>query len=234
MIMTLRYTIFILITLSSLKGQWLSFDLSKADKSTFEKQVEPTIISAALSGGQSTLIRLTQNKRLGVAVSMYMGFDIAFSSYQSNPLLHPFMLEGQFLVTDNLAIKGKMNLISNKGETVNIAGYGFNYLEDSWFTSIYLGWLKGPTHLRIRYVDSAFIVKRTVADIPVLLGLGYNNYRGSIIRFEKDDISRSIDNSITYLIAGTELRISALDFELQARINSKFFQLNFTIFRLFF
>ena len=232
--MILRYILFSLICFSPLTSQWLSFDLSKADISTFKEQVEPTIISSALTGGQSTMLSLTQNQRLGITVSMPMGWALASSSYQSNPLLHPFMVEGQFLVTGNLVLKGKMNLFSNDGETVQAAGYGCNYLAESWFTSISFGWLEGPAHLRVRYVDSAIIGNRTIAETPILFGIGFNKFSGSILEFDNVDIPRKIDNFITYLIAGTEYQFGGIDINLQTQIHPKFIQLNLTISRLFF
>ena len=78
--MILRYILFSLICFSPLTSQWLSFDLSKADISTFKEQVEPTIISSALTGGQSTMLSLTQNQRLGITVSMPVGWALASSS----------------------------------------------------------------------------------------------------------------------------------------------------------
>ena len=232
--MILRYILFSLICFSPLTSQWLSFDLSKADISTFKEQVEPAIISSALSGGQSTMLSLTQNQRLGITVSMPVGWALASSSYQSNPLLHPFMVEGQFLVTENLVLKGKMNLFSNDGETVQATGYGCNYLAQSWFSSISLGWLEGPAHLRVRYVDTAIIGNRTIAEAPILIGIGFNKFRGSILGFDNDDIPRIIDNFITYLIAGTEYQFGGIDINLQTQLHPKFIQLNLTISRLFF
>ena len=232
--MILRYILFSLICFSPLTSQWLSFDLSKADISTFKEQVEPTIISSALTGGQSTMLSLTQNQRLGITVSMPVGWALASSSFQSNPLLHPFMVEGQFLVTENLVLKGKMNLFSNGGETVQATGYGCNYLAQSWFSSISLGWLEGPAHLRVRYVDTAIIGNRTIAEVPILIGIGFNKFRGSILGFDNDDIPRIIDNFITYLIAGTEYQFGGIDINLQTQLHPKFIQLNLTISRLFF
>jgi len=232
--MDFRSIIFILICFSRLNSQWLSFDLSEADVVTFKKQVEPTIISVAISGGQSTMLNLTQNQRFGITFSIPMGWDLSLSSYESNPLLNPLMLEGQVLVTENLVLIGKMNIFSNSKETINAAGYGCNFISDSWATNISMGWLEGPTHLRVRYVDSSIIGKRTLAKVPILLGVGYNNYRGSIKGFDNIDIPKSIDNSISYLITGTELIIEGVNVELQVRLNSKFFQFNFTIFHLFF
>jgi len=232
--MILRFLISCLIFSSFLTSQWISFDVSKADAATFVKQVKPTILSSALTGGRSTMLNLTQNQRLGIAVSMPVGWDIAKTSYQSNPFIHPFMVEGQFLITENLVIKGKMNMFSNGEESVQAAGYGCNYFANSWFSSVSIGWLEGPKHLRVRYVDTAITIKRSLFNMPVFFGAGFNKYRGNILGLNSDDIPRLIENSISYLITGTEIRFNGIDIEIQTQIHSKFVQFNVTIFRLFF
>lgn len=230
----LRFLISCLIFTSFLTSQWISFDLSKADASTFVKQVKPTIISSVLTGGRSTLLNLTPNQRLGITVSIPIGLDIAKTSYQSNPFIHPLMVEGQFLITENLVLKGKMNMFSNGEESVQAAGYGCNYFANSWFSSVSIGWLEGPKHLRIRYVDTAITIKRSLFNMPVLFGAGFNKYKGNILGLNSDNMPGLIENSITYFITGTELQFAGIDIELQTQIHSKFVQFNVTIFRLFF
>lgn len=222
-----------IICFSPLPGQWISFDLQKANLSKFKKQVEPTIISTALTGGRSTMLKLNQNQRFGIAISTPLGWTF-ISSYQSNPLLQPFIIEGQFLLTENLVIKGKMNMFSNNEETIQTVGYGCNYLGDSWFSSVSLGWLEGPEHLRVRFVDTAFIMKRDISEIPILLGAGFNDYKSSILRIDGENIPRSIANSITYLIIGNTWQVYGTDIEIQSQIHSKFIQLNVTLSHLFF
>ena len=232
--MIFRFIIYCLIFTSFLTSQWISFDLSKADAATFDKQVEPTIISSVLTGGRSTLLNLTPNQRLGIAVSMPIGWDIAKTSYQLNPFIHPFMVEGQFLITENLVLKGKMNMFSNGEESVQVAGYGCNYFANSWFSSVSIGWLEGPKHLRVRFVDTAVTMKKSLFNMPVLFGAGFNKYRGNILGLNSDELPGKIENSISYLIAETELQFSGIDIELQTQIHFKFVQFNVTIFRLFF
>lgn len=231
--MIFRFVLCCLFCYTQLVGQWISFDLTKADVSTFKGQVEPTIISSALIGSRSTILPLSKNQRFGISVSIPIGWTFE-TSFQSNPLLQPFIVEGQYLTTGNLIFKGKINMFSNGEETVQTAGYGCNYFADSWFTSVSLGWLDGPAHLRLRYVDTALIMKRKFAETPILFGMGFNKYRSRILGFTDESIPTSIKNSITYLIAGTSYYSNGIDIEIQTQIHSRFIQLNLTFSHLFF
>ena len=77
-------------------------------------------------------------------------------------------------------------------------------------------------------------MKRNISEIPILLGTGFNDYKGSILGIDGENIPRSIANSITYLIVGTTWQAYGTDIEFQSQIHSKFFQLNVTLSRLFF
>jgi hypothetical protein len=70
--------------------------------------------------------------------------------------------------------------------------------------------------------------------MPAFFGAGFNKYRGNILGLNNDELPGKIENSISYLIAGTELQFSGIDIELQTQIHFKFVQFNVTIFRLFF
>ncbi|HJL75519.1 MAG TPA: hypothetical protein QGF08_06630 [Candidatus Marinimicrobia bacterium] len=231
--MIFRFILLYTACLTPLSSQWISFDLEKADVTAFKKQVEPTIVSSALTGGRSTMLSLSQNQRFGIAVSIPLGWTFV-SSYQSNPLLQPFIIEGQFLLTENLVLNGKMNMFSIGETSVHAAGYGCNYFGETGFTSVSLGWLEGPQHLRIRYADIAFIMKKYISEIPLFLGVGFDDYKGSILKIDDENIPKSITGSMTYLITGTTFQVYGTDIEFQTQLHSKFLQLNVTFSRLFF
>ncbi len=217
-----------------LSGQWLSFDLSEANSNNFLKQTEPIIRSSVLSLGQPALMDLSETKRFGIAISFPLGWDVTNTSIQTNPHVFLPIAEGQILVTNNLVLKGKMNLLSPKNESVNAAGYGMEYHEQTWATSVSLGWLEGPTHLRVRSIDFNILWRRTLSEIPINFGIGHNNYRASFRNFDNEKIPSRRENAFTYFILGTRHHLKMFDINIQTQIHSKFIQINLQLLRSFF
>lgn len=226
--------IYFMVILVPVSGQWISFDLSEVNSNNFIKKTEPILISSVLSLGQSTLMDLSETKRFGIAISFPLGWDVTNTSIQTNPHVFPPMAEGQILVTNNLVLKGKMNLLSPKDETVNAAGYGMEYHEQTWATSASVGWLEGPTHLRVRTIGFSIVWRRSFTNIPINFGIGYNNYRASFRNFDEEEIPTISENSLTYFILATQYHLRMFDINIQTQIHSKFIQLNFQLLKSFF
>ena len=215
-------------------GQWQTFDLSEANSAIFIKQTEPILISSVLSLGQPTLMDLSETKRFGIVISFPLGWDVTHTSIQTNPHVFPPIAEGQILVSNNLVLKGKMNLLSPKDEPVNAAGYGVEYHEQTWATSVSVGWLAGPTHLRVRTIGFSILWRRTLSEIPINFGIGHNNYRASFRNFDNEEIPSINENSLTYFVLATRYHLKMFDVNIQTQIHSKFVQLNIQLLRSFF
>ncbi len=183
--------------------QWLSFDLTQADQQQFSQQVKPTIVTSSLS--QNFFEHTFSNSnRLEISIAFPIGIDLSGSSFQENPLIYPPMASLSYLITDNLAITGKMNLMSNGEETMHSAGYSGHYLTNSWTTGLGINWMEGPKYL-------------------VTYGVDHSNYKGSIL--DLDEIN-SIKSSISYLIFGISTKINGINISSQSSMHSSFVQLN--------
>ncbi len=226
--------IYFSIIMVPVSGQWISFDLSEANSNIFLKQTEPIVRSSVLALGQPTLMDLSETKRFGIAISFPLGWDVTNTSIQTNPHVFLPMAEGQILVTNNLVLKGKMNLLSPQGESVNAAGYGMEYYEQTWAASVSMGWLEGPSHLRVRMIDFSLLWRRTLSEIPINFGIGHNNYRASFRNFDDEKIPSNRENSLTYFILGTQYHLKMFDINLQTQIHYKFIQFNLQLLRSFF
>jgi len=217
-----------------ISGQWQTFDLSKTNSNNFLKQTTPILISSVLSLGQPTLMNLSETKRSGIAILFPLGWDATNISIQTNPHVFPLMAEGQILVSNNLVLKGKMNLLSPKDEPVNAAGYGIEYFQQTWTTSVNIGWLEGPTHLKIRMIGFNILWKRILFEIPINLGVGHNNYRSIFLNLDKTEIPSTHENALTYFVLGMPFHFKMFDVNVQTQIHSEFIQLNLQLLRSFF
>lgn len=229
----LRTLLICLSSLSLLYCQWLSFDFSKVDQDNFRKQVEPTILTASLTPN-SLKNNLSKNKRMGISVSLPIGWDLSEATFESNPLLNPIRISGSFLISENLIIHGNMNLLSNSEETMQAAGYGCHFNSGSFTVGFSNGWVEGLKHLRVRYLDYDITTDRPFFDLPLKIGMGYNQYAGTILNMSNEYIPRKIENSILYLILGFSYRFAGVETGFQSKINSKFVQLNLVISRSLF
>jgi hypothetical protein len=77
-------------------------------------------------------------------------------------------------------------------------------------------------------------MKKYISEIPLFLGVGFDDYKGSILKIDDENIPKSITGSMTYLITGTTFQVYGTDIEFQTQLHSKFLQLNVTFSRLFF
>ena len=226
--------IYFLTTMVPISGQWQTFDLSKANNNNFLKQTTPILISSVLSLGQPTLMNLSEKKRFGIAILFPSGWDATNISVQTNPHIFPLMAEGQILVSNNLVLKGKMNLLSPKDELVNAAGYGIEYLQQTWTTSVNVGWLEGSKYLKIRMIGFNILWKRILFEIPINLGVGHNNYRSIFLNLDEPEIPSTYKNSLTYFVLATPFHFKMFDVNVQTQIHSEFIQLNLQLLRSFF
>lgn len=215
-------------------GQWISFDLSETADNHFNEQSEPIIRSSVLSIGQLSVMDLSEIKRVGISLYFPIGWDMTNLSIQSNPHVFLPMAEGKMLITNNLIVKGKMNLLSPKNVSVNAASYGMEYRKQGWITSVCFGWLEGPTHLKIRGIDFSAIIKKSISDIPMHFGIGHANYHAHFQNLNDDVIQPRLANSLTYFIAGAQFHLNPIDINIQSQAHSKFIQFNLQIIKTFF
>ncbi len=202
--------------------QWLSFDLTQADQQQFSQQVKPTIVTSSLS--QNFFEHTFSNSnRLEISIAFPIGIDLSGSSFQENPLIYPPMASLSYLITDNLAITGKMNLMSMGEETMHSAGYSGHYLTNSWTTGLGINWMEGPKYLRVRSINGSIIKGQQINLFNVTYGVGHSNYKGSIL--DLDEIN-SIKSSISYLIFGISTKINGINISSQSSMHSSFVQLN--------
>jgi len=215
-------------------GQWLSFDLSAANKNIFLKQVEPIVRSSVLSFGHPTRMNLSESKRVGLAVSFPLGWDIPHESLQTNPHLFSLFVEGQLLASDNLVLKGRMNLISPKNESMNMAGYGLEYYKDTWSASIGIGWLEGTADMKIKMIDFNLLSEKTIFEVPFDIGVGINNYKVRFNNINDKKIPTRLENSLVYIMVGTRYHFQMFDINIQTQFTSTFLQFNFQMLKSFF
>ncbi len=230
--MILRYIFFSIVIHIFINGQWLSLDLSKAETGNFTAQTEPVICSIILTGTQTALFSLSAQNRIGLGVSFSAGVDMTASAYQTSPWLLPPMVEGQFLVTENLALKGKMNLLSSKTETLHLSSYGVIYLFTHSRMAITIGWLMGPRHLNTRFTDVQVVRETSFFPWPLYLGVGFNNYSANFFKLAHDP--RPLKSSITYLNAATTITFTWFELNIQTQIHPKFVQFNLQFIKSFF
>ena len=216
--------IFIILP-SLIFSQWLTFDLSKADPQNFKSQVTPTIIASTLSQN-SFGHALTTLNRLGVSITIPVGNDLSGSSFQKNPLISPVIASLSFLITNNLGLTGKMNVLGNGEETIQSAGYGGLYISNTWTTDLSINWMEGPRYIRIRTINGSITKDKKVKSLNVVYGIGHSNYTGLILDL---DAAYTIKSSISYLICGFSKNINGINISAQSNLHPSFIQLNLVL-----
>lgn len=213
--------------------QWISFDLSTVDNQQFKKTVEPTIVAQTLSG-QMIYQTLSNNNRLGISFSFPVGFSFSADAVQSNPFIHPFLINAAYMPTENLILSGSINWQDNSQESVQITGYSGQYFFNHQFLNIGINQMTGAEFLMIRFLQAGYVIEKNIRSSIMQIGVGGIQYKAKFKNLDFEIIPQKIDNSIGFLFWGTKIPFRYFDVLLQTKLHANFLMTSLSIHKVFF
>lgn len=198
--------------LNPVQGQWIDIDLSQISAENVKLQVVPLSEPLVLEMGFAPLIPMNSNpnERIRVGFHLSRGWsgekDPAHLSEQQGFL--PIWI-GSLVVTDNLTFFGKLNGFVTSGAVNHLMSYGAVYeTQSNWQVTSGIAYLRGNDQLRLRAVDISFRWFPEVFGLPVILGLGRNQYTTKVSVSADTTFGAYWRDHLNYGFVGTYLSLA--------------------------